>query len=519
MGTGQKITATFSEPMIAGTITIPETFTVTAPGPTNVAGTVTYDSTNNIATFTPTGGVFAANTTFTATITTAAESVSLLNLASNYVWTFTTGTGPDTTPPLVNTTNPANGASSVGTNQNIVATFDKGMDSSTLTAATFTLMGPGVTPVLGTVTYSTIGDTATFTPSVPLTASTIYTATITTGVTDLSGNALASNFVWTFTTGLTTDSIAPTVTLLNPADSASGVPIDAAVNATFDKAMNPSTINPQTFTVTGPGATVVVGKVSYDVTDMIATFTPVSPLADSTSFTATINGATDLAGNALATTVWNFSTSAATSGLSPLNLGAATSFAILANTAITSPTVTVINGDIGVSPAGAITGFPVPSTVHGHIYLNTPESAAAEASLLTAYNDLFALPAGATKTGEQGGTTLFPGIYTAPATSMSVTSGNLTLDAQGDTNAVWIFQVGSTLDVSTQVILANGAQAANVFWGVGSSATIDGVMQGNILALTSITMNTTASLNGRAQALNAAVTASGGGGATLPGCQ
>jgi hypothetical protein len=157
--------------------------------------------------------------------------------------------------------------------------------------------------------------------------------------------------------------------------------------------------------------------------------------------------------------------------------------------------------------------------VHGHIYLNTPESAAGEASLLTAYNDLFALPAGATKTGELGGTTLFPGIYTAPATSMSVSSGNLTLDAQGDTNAVWIFQIGSTLDVSTQIILINGAQAANIFWGVGSSATIDGVMQGNILALTSITMNTSASLIGRAQALNAAVTASGGGNATLPGCQ
>ncbi len=307
---------------------------------------------------------FAASTTFTATITTAAESAGLLPLANNYVWTFTTGAGADTTAPLVNTTNPANGASSVGTNQNIVATFDKGMDSSTLTAATFTLMGPGVTPVLGTVTYSTIGDTATFTPSVPLTASTIYTATITTGVTDLSGNALASNFVWTFTTGLTTDSIAPTVTLLNPADGTSGVVVDTSVNATFDKAMDPSTINPGTFTLMGPGATVVVGKVSYDVTDMIATFTPLSPLANSTLFTATISGAKDLAGNALATTVWTFSTGTSTSGMSPLNLGAATGFAILANTAITSPTVTTINGDIGVSPAGAITGFP-PSMVNG----------------------------------------------------------------------------------------------------------------------------------------------------------
>ena len=87
--------------------------------------------------------------------------------------------------------------------------------------------------------------------------------------------------------------------------------VDTSVNATFDKAMDPSTINPDTFTLMGPGATVVVGKVSYDVADQIATFTPVSPLAASTSFTATISGAKDLAGNALAITVWNFSTGTA----------------------------------------------------------------------------------------------------------------------------------------------------------------------------------------------------------------
>ena len=100
---------------------------------------------------------------------------------------------------------------------------------------------------------------------------------------------------------------------------------------------------------------------------------------------------------------------------------------------------------------------------------------------------LFGLPPGATKTGNIGGTTLSPGIYTAPSTSLAVSSGNLTLDAQGDANAVWIFQVGTTLDVTPglQVILANGAQASNIFWQVGSSATIDttAVMQGNILGL------------------------------------
>jgi Ice-binding-like/Bacterial Ig-like domain len=519
MGTNQAVTVTFSEPMNPASIN-GTTFTVMGPGVTPVlGGIVVYDATNNIALFYPPKLGFAANTTFTATITTGAESAGLLPLANNYVFTFTTGAGPDTTPPLVSSTDPADLATLVATNQKIVVTFDKGMDSTTITPTTFTLMGPGVTPVLGAVTYSTIGDTATFTPSSALATGVTYTATITTGVQDLSGNNLASNSVWTFTTGLATDTTAPTVTSTNPADLAGSVGVDASVNATFDKAMDSSTLNPDTFTLTGPGATMVVGKVSYDVSDQIATFTPTSPLATNTTFTATIAGALDLAGNALATTSWTFSTGSATTGQSPLDLGSASSYAILANTAVTSPTAIVVNGDLGVSPAGAVTGFP-PSTVNGAININNSASAAAQADLLIAYNDLFALPAGATKTGNLGGTTLPPGIYTAPATSMAVSSGNLTLDAQGDPNAVWIFQVGSTLDVVTQVILANGAQASNVFWGVGSSATIEvnAVMQGNILALTSVTVNSGATLNGRALALNAAVTA-GGSSASLPGCQ
>ncbi len=521
MGTTQTITVTFSEPMNAASIVAPGTFTVTGPGVTPVPGTVTYDPTNNIATFAPIGGTFAAGTTFTAMVSTAALSAALLPLASNYVFTFTTGAGPDTTPPLVSSTNPANSATNVATNQKIVATFDKGINSTTLNGTTFTLMGPGVTPVLGTVTYSTIGDTATFTPSSTLATGTTYTATITTGVADLSGNTLASNFVWTFMTGLGTDASMPTVTLENPANAAIGVGIDASVNATFDKAMDSSTLNPSTFTVTGPGATVVVGKVSYDVTDMIATFTPTSPLAASTTFTATITGALDLAGNALATTSWTFMTGLTTTGQSPVNLGSASSYAILAATTVTAPGAIVVNGDLGLYPGTSVTGFP-PATVNGTININNPAAMAAQADLLTAYNALFGLPPGATKTGNIGGTTLTPGIYTAPSTSLAVSSGNLTLDAQGDTNAVWIFQIGTTLDVTPglQVILANGAQASNVFWQVGSSATIDttAVMQGNILASISVTVNSGATLNGRALAINGAVTA-GGSGAALPVCQ
>ncbi|MGC2301788.1 Ig-like domain-containing protein [Candidatus Binatus sp.] len=521
MGTNQAITVTFSEPMNPASIN-GTTFTVTGPGVTPVtAALVLYDTTNNIALFYPPIGGFAANTTFTATITTGAESAGLLPLAINYVFTFTTGAGPDTTPPLVSSTNPANLATLVGTNQKVVVTFDKGMDSTTITPTTFTLMGPGVTPVLGAVTYSTIGDTATFTPSSALATGVTYTATVTTGVQDLSGNNLASNFVWTFTTGLATDTTAPTVTATNPANLAGSVGVDASVNATFDKAMDSSTLNPDTFTLTGPGATVVVGKVSYDVSDQIATFTPISLLASNTTFTATITGALDLVGNALATTSWTFTTGLTTTGQSPVNLGAAATYAILAATTVTAPGPIVVNGDLGLSPGTSVTGFP-PAVVNGSTNIDNTAAAAAQASLLTAYNDLFDLPAGATKTGNIGGTTLTPGIYTAPSTSLAVSSGNLTLDAQGDTNAVWIFQIGTTLDVTPglQVILANGAQASNIFWQVGSSATIDttAVMQGNILAAVSVTVNGGATLNGRALALTGAVTA-GGSGASLPGCQ
>jgi len=520
MGTNQAVTATFSEPMSLASINA-ATFTVTGPGLTPVVGFVVYDTTNNIALFYPPKLGFVASTTFTATITTGAESAALIPLANNYVWTFTTGAGPDTTPPLVSSTSPAAAATLVGTNQKIVATCDKGMDSTTITGSTFTLTGPGVTPVVGAVTYSTIGDTATFTPGSALATGVTYTATITTGVQDLSGNNLASNFVWTFTTGLATDSVAPTVTSTNPANLAMSVGVDASVNATFDKSMDSSTLNPVTFTLTGPGATVVVGKVSYDVPDKIATFTPTSPLASSTLFTVTIAGAQDLAGNALATTTWTFTTGSVATGQSPVDLGAASSYAILAATTVTAPGPIVVNGDLGLSPGTSVTGFP-PAVVNGATNINNTAAAAAQASLLTAYNELFNLPPGATVTGNIGGTTLTPGIYTAPSTSLAVSSGNLTLDAQGDTNAVWIFQIGTTFDVTPglQVILANGAQASNIFWQVGSSATIDttAVMQGNILAAVSVTVNGGATLNGRALALTGAVTA-GGSGASLPGCQ
>jgi hypothetical protein len=244
MPTNQKITATFSEQMDAATILAPGTFIVTGSLLTPVPGTVTYDSTNSIVTFTPTGGVFAANTTFTATITTAAKSFpGEMPLASNYVWTFKTGPSPDVTAPQVLRTNPVDLSSTAFTNEKVTATFNEAMDSATISVVSFTLTAPLAVPVPGVVTYSTSAATAIFTPSSDLTAGTTYTASLSVVVTDLAGNPLASAFTWTFTTGLGPDSTPPTVITTVPANLASSVSLTTGINATFNEAMDPATIN------------------------------------------------------------------------------------------------------------------------------------------------------------------------------------------------------------------------------------------------------------------------------------
>ncbi len=505
------ITATFDQAMDSTTIDS-MTFTVTGPGMTSIAGSVAYDAANHIAIFTPTMAL-PTGITITATITTGALSAAEVPLASDYVWTFVTGATSDTVRPTVLSTDPANAATGVPTNQKVTATFSQGMDPTTITGSSFEVTGPGMTPVAGTVTYSTIGTTATFTPDTALTPTVVYTATITTAAQDLAGNSLASNYQWTFTAGGGPDSTAPAITMTTPADGSSGVALNAAINATFSKPIDPSTLNPLTFFVTGSSPTPLDGKITYDVANQIVSFTPSSPLVTGTTYTATITtGVTDLAGNPLAADFqWTF-TAGSSSSLAPVDLGAASSFGVFAEATVTNTGPTLINGDLGLTPGTSITGF-LPGMVTGTIEINTPPAIAALASLGTAYGDAMGRTGAAIVAENLAGLTLTPGIYTSAATSFEITGGNLTLDAQGDPNAVWIFQMpSSTLTLTTptcSVILANGAQFSNVFWQVGSSATIGVgcVMEGNILADTSITLDNGATLHGRA--LAGAISSSG----------
>jgi hypothetical protein len=194
---------------------------------------------------------------------------------------------------------------------------------------------------------------------------------------------------------------------------------------------------------------------------------------------------------------------------SPVPLGTASSFAVLSGQSITSTGASVVTGDLGVSPGTAVSGFP-PGTVHGTIHSADAVALQAQNDLTTAYNSAAsqAKDVSLTSPGDLGGLTLAPGVYNA-SSSIGLT-GTLTLDAGGDPNAVWVFQVGSTLTTASasRVVLINGASPCNVFWQIGSSATLgtNSTLEGNILALTSITATTGATIDGRALARNGSVT-------------
>lgn len=190
-----------------------------------------------------------------------------------------------------------------------------------------------------------------------------------------------------------------------------------------------------------------------------------------------------------------------------LALGTADSFAVLAGMSVTNTGPSVISGDLGVSPGTAVTGFPPGSVTAGAIHGADAVALQAQRDLTSAYNDAAGRSSTATISADLAGQTLAPGVYTS-ASSLGL-SGALTLDAHGDPNAVFVFQAGSMLTVAStsQVVLIGGAQACNVVWQVGSSASIgaNSRFAGNVLALTSISMTTGATLNGRALARNGQV--------------
>jgi hypothetical protein len=425
-------------------------------------------------------------------------------LPADYAWSFKTGNSSSANRPKVISTDPADKDIAVALNKKIAAVFSKAMNASTITSGTF-LLKQGTTAVTGIVSYN--GNTATFDPSVNLAANTLYTATVTTGAKDVNGNSLLVNYNWSFTTGTALDTLRPLVIATDPINGASAVILNKVISASFSKSMDPATINSATYLLKQAGTT-VNGSISYSGT--IAYYTPAFNLLPNKVYDVTVtSGAADLSGNTLANDyTWSFTTGTA-SGQQTVLLNSAGNFAILSGSGVTNTGLTIINGDVGTSPTGTVNGFP-PGTVNGTIHAANPIAAQAKLDLTSAYNDAQGRSTGAVSLpGNLSGLTLAPGLY-VNSSSVMLSSGTVTLDAQGDINAIFILKVASTLTTSpgTQVILSGGAQAQNIFWSVGSSATLgtNSVFYGNILADQSISLNTGATLNGRALTRIAAVT-------------
>lgn len=528
------VTITFNEEMDPASIT---QSSITLTGSSLVAGIVTYSG--KTATFTPSSPL-AENTTYTGRVKTNVKDLMGNALQTDYVWAFTTGL---ILRPIIISTDPINNATDVVLNKVISATFNMPMNPSTLNATTFTVK-QGVNTVLGTISFS--GSTVSFTPTIALDANTTYTATITNGAKNSTDTALLANYVWTFKTGIN-----PTIIATDPLNNAINVNLLKTITANFSVAMDPATINASSFTLK-QGTTAVLGTVSYS--GITASFDPTVALQEGKVYTATITiAAKNTAGIPVATNyVWNFTTTVTPPVvvLPPsISLGTAAMFgAFGGNAGITNQGLNTVinNGSLGTTAASTlVTGFHDTNAIYtetplnvgnvtGRIYTAPPAPgtatsfAVASQGLLDA-NAAYLSISPASKpggidpgAGELGGLTLAPGVYKSASGTFKISNGNLTLDAQGDPNATWIFQTAAGLTVgiagptgAKSIIMKNGALAKNVFWYVGTAATINGagggVMVGTIIANAGVTFSTSGNaaqtvLNGRAISLVASVT-------------
>ena len=443
--------------------------------------------------------------------------------------------------PIVFSTNPANLETEVALNKTITATFNEAMDATTINETSFTVKN-GEIIVPGDVTYT--GSTASFSPRAGLLPNVTYSATIHKGIKDPSGNAMIEDHIWTFKS--ITDITAPIVFSTDPFNTESGVVLNKKITATFSEVMDSSTINLFTFIVKH-GTTILQGTFTYSGTNVV--FTPSDNLLPNTIYNATIKiGAKDRAGISIVTDYnWSFTT--LISIAHPSILGTAAVFgAFGGNAGITNQGINTIinNGSIGTTAASTlITGFHDQNfsytetgsnigNVTGKIY-SAPPAPGDLVSFAFATNALIdanaaylsispaAKPGGTDPgAGELGGLTLTPGVYKSASGTFKITNGNLTLDAQGDPNAEWVFQTAAGLTIgiagpagARSVVLINGAMARNVYWYVGSAATINGagggIMTGTIIANDGVTFSTAGNavqtvLNGRAISLIASVT-------------
>lgn len=450
------ITVIFTEDMAPGSITTAGTFTVTCgPGnvlpcvePAPVGGAATYAVGSRTATYTPTVAL-ADSTTYTATITTAATDLALnalagnqaaLPAASNYVWTFTTAAAPALPGNIsVSSTN-----TSCPNAVNATFTVPSGLRMNDVSvAANLSVIDAASAPVSGTVTLdAATGTIATFTPTVALTNGASYTLTITGGATGVKDNAVVPN---TLNMNPYTLGFIP-----GPATGACTAPVALLSAAPF------GTIGGAAGMTNAGNLTIVdgdIGTIATGTSSITGFHDSATPVPD--SYTEVCPGTPLLAtGCGLVTGRIYTCTVSSTGPTSAIAIGPATQNPVSCGIALAAllDAGTAYGALAGLAPGGA---SPAPGANLGSL-------------------------------------TLLPGVYTAPGGAFLIQGGDLTLDAGGNANAVWVFKMASTLTVGgpgaaspQSIVLAGGAQAKNVFWQVGTSAVINaaggGTMVGTII--------------------------------------
>lgn len=417
---------------------------------------------------------------------------------------------PENLPPEVVWTSPEDGESLVSLGTSVFVNFSEGMDPLSLNTSSFTIQD-GSELVDGVV--FALGSSASFAPDVALRSDTLYRGMVSAGATDASGLAMESDYTWTFTTDVDAFDEPPRVTLNSPLDAQVDVPLDVVLTAAFSEGLNPSTISETSFLLSD-GTSSVSGGVSYNPLTLVATFTPDDELLPDTAYTALVTTeVSDLEGNSMVSVhTWMFETEQeeVPSIWVPVELGSLSTFVAVSGAGLTNSNsggVTTLTGDVGLSPTATCLGDGSPCTavnpiIIGTLYANDAKGVAAQAKvdLTAAYVDAMSRPPGTT-VNDLSGMTLAPGVYTSGSTMSIATGGTLILDAGGDPNAVWIFQVGSSLTVnnSAAVLLINGAKSSNVFWAIFASSTLGSNVSfhGSVLAGASNTVGTGSSVVGR----------------------
>jgi hypothetical protein len=552
------ITATFSTPMDPKSITT-TTFTV-QQGNTFITGTVSYSDTTALFVIPSSLG---PNLTYTCTITTGAKSVVGIALAHNYVWTFTTiapgtptlvapinlATNVSTSPTLLwNTVTGAdtyrlqvstsnlfattiyNDSTRTNTSQSIsglaiattyywrVNSKISGGTSAYSTIWSFTTIAPPAAPVLiapldaaqnqpTSLTLSWNASVGASTYRLQISTSNLFTTTIyndstITGTSQpITGLLVGTTYYWRVnaknsagTSAYSTRNFTTIVAVLQAPLLAAPADADTVITTSPTLSWNAST-GAATYRLQVDTSSSFASPLYNDST-ITGLSQPVAGLVNGKTYYWRVN-AKNSGGTSAYSTTWRF----IVAPLVPSLLGSASTFGIMATSAITSTGNSVINGNVSLDPGTSMTGFP-PAVVNGTININNTISAQARADLLVAYNYFKNLAPGVTISAGADLGALYPsgiapGTYTSGSTMLVSTP--LVLDAGGNANAVWVFQIGSSLTTGASISLANGAQAKNVYWVPTLDATIGvgTIFYGTIVSGRDVTAVTGSTINGR----------------------